>query len=736
MTDSGTDEVITDTVKPTSTKPVRSRATRKASQPLTSPTTKTSEDVVDLFLTAAEALKNNISPEVALHDHTYSLPPSQLVNSVDLQGTSGLSLIAAAAAVVSPNLSRNAGSAKHPGVSPVRAPRGRPPNKYRGGSSNSTVKLSPSLLSPAGGSSANVLLSDIKTTAFRNRTRSAPTDRPKSSTIHIPRSGSTLARMSLSSSSGRTKNMVTPVTYTRQKGDSPSLKSMIALQPPQTATSAFEALVNVAVAAPPAELPKASAGGSGQVLSIRNSVTKKSSANSRGSQSTPSPVNRVTLSRSNSTDSSNSSLNNGTATATAYIDVSEAIKIIASLAQQTPGSSTGSSHTISVIPAQPLFAQSGAPSTIIGSIVTQGASSKQSTATSTSSISVTSNPASVSATVDTLLSHLTSGVNKASPRSTPSPKPSGRTKKTPKTEASKPTTSESTPATGDDLSNLKLLSSLVAAVAATQSSPTTTSSPIDVTTSSSSHTHTTSSTVDLTQTWDHTHSPDSTEHYNNVPPSDPPPSDAPSTDDLPRGVVRPPLSPYPPVSRPSLDHTPSVHRASPPHAPPNSITQSSTDMTASLASIIPTYTPSVGQQSTLLLYTRSRSFPQSVGGDCVPEEEDHLESATRGISELSKLLGTDGNGEPDSPVITAKGHDLAASFLNSADSVDTATNGGSLDRVILNDYSSPAVSESPLKLNLSSLLESRGTVHHTSVPSNHGNSITGDTALNVDAQSR
>ena len=735
MTDSGTDEVITDTVKPTSTKPVRSRATRKASQPLTSPT-KTSEDVVDLFLTAAEALKNNISPEVALHDHTYSLPPSQLVNSVDLQGTSGLSLIAAAAAVVSPNLSRNAGSAKHPGVSPVRAPRGRPPNKYRGGSSNSTVKLSPSLLSPAGGSSANVLLSDIKTTAFRNRTRSAPTDRPKSSTIHIPRSGSTLARMSLSSSSGRTKNMVTPVTYTRQKGDSPSLKSMIALQPPQTATSAFEALVNVAVAAPPAELPKASAGSSGQVLSIRNSVAKKSSANSRGSQSTPSPVNRVTLSRSNSTDSSNSSLNNGTATATAYIDVSEAIKIIASLAQQTPGSSTGSSHTISVIPAQPLFAQSGAPSTIIGSIVTQGASSKQSTATSTSSISVTSNPASVSATVDTLLSHLTSGVNKASPRSTPSPKPSGRTKKTPKTEASKPTTSESTPATGDDLSNLKLLSSLVAAVAATQSSPTTTSSPIDVTTSSSSHTHTTSSTVDLTQTWDHTHSPNSTEHYNNVPPSDPPPSDSSSTDDLPRGVVRPPLSPYPPVSRPSLDHTPSVHRASPPHAPPNSITQSSTDMTASLASIIPTYTPSVGQQSTLLLYTRSRSFPQSGGGDCVPEEEDHLESATRGISELSKLLGTDGNGEPDSPVITAKGHDLAASFLNSADSVDTATNGGSLDRVILNDYSSPTVSESPLKLNLSSLLESRGTVHHTSVPSNHGNSITGDTALNVDAQSR
>ena len=121
----------------------------------------------------------------------------------------------------------------------------------------------------------------------------------------------------------------------------------------------------------------------------------------------------------------------------------------------------------------------------------------------------------------------------------------------------------------------------------------------------------------------------------------------------------------------------------------------------------------------------------------MPEEEDHLESATRGISELSKLLGTDGNGEPDSPVITTKGHDLAASFLNSADSVDTATNGGSsLDRVILSDYSTPAVSESPLKLNLSSLLESRGTVHHTSVPSNHGNSITGDTTLNVDAQSR
>ena len=81
ITDSGPDDVIADQPPPK-----RPRGSRKSQRSLMSPVSaKTSEDVVDLFLTAAEALKNNISPDVALHDHTYSLPPSQLVNNMDLQ---------------------------------------------------------------------------------------------------------------------------------------------------------------------------------------------------------------------------------------------------------------------------------------------------------------------------------------------------------------------------------------------------------------------------------------------------------------------------------------------------------------------------------------------------------------------------------------------------------------------------------------------------------------------------
>ena len=48
-------------------------------------------------------------------------------------------------------------------------------------------------------------------------------------------------------------------------------------------------------------------------------------------------------------------------------------------------------------------------------------------------------------------------------------------------------------------------------------------------------------------------------------------------------------------------------------------------------------------QQSLMLYTNSLSLPKHspVGSSTEEEEEDHLEYATRGISELSKLLGTD-----------------------------------------------------------------------------------------------
>lgn len=371
--------------------------------------------------------------------------------------------------------------------------------------------------------------------------------------------------------------------------------------------------------------------------------------------------------------------------------------------------------------------------------MSQGASKKSTNSTS-SGVPVSSNPASVSATVDTLLSHLTSGVSKAGhTRNTPSPKPTNRVKKlvnktepvrASATQSNSPDSTQSS-TNSDDLSNLKLLSSLVAAVAATQSSPSVTTAPVDVSThstASGSPAHSTTATVshssstelsrnreqtpDSTQPNTSSNCSSSADHHLSSLNSD--------SDDLPRGVVRPSLSPY----------------SSVPRAPTTS------DMTASLASIIPSYNPSVGQQSTLLLYTRSRSFPQTV--DPVPEEEDTLESATRGISELSKLLGTDSNGEPDSPLVSKKGHNVNSGYLNSADSAETATNGApisSIARVMINDYppQGPADSPSSMKLNLSSLLESRGTVHQTSVSGatgNHGNSLGGDTHLTADTQSR
>ncbi len=625
-----------------------------------------------------------------------------------LQGTSGLSLIAAAAAVVSPTLSRNAGSGKHPMVSPVRAPRGRPPNKYRGGAGgNSTIKLSPTLLSPAGGSSANVLLSDIKNTAFRNRTRSAPSDRSKSSTIHLPRTGSTLARMSLSSSTGRAKSAA-PTLPPGKRGDTSSLKSMIALQPSQGANSAFEALVNVAVAAPPVELPKTSS----TVLTARGGIAKKPSV-ARGSTSTPSPVGtfsgKLTLSRSNSNDSNNSSLSNG-ATATAYIDVSQAINILATLAQQNPACS---GHTISVYPGQPLIAQAGGASTIIGSIVSQGAPKQYPICGTAASISATSNPVSVSATVDTLLSHLTSGVGKGNSRNTPSLKPANRTKKMAKTEPVK--TDGPVATNSDDLSNLKLLSSLVAAVAATQSSPSVTTPSVDISTVNTPALVTPTPTTKTQGSPSSGHSlvsehSDSTNctpldnHNNNI-------DDSVSlSDDLPRSVVRP--NPYPPPA------------ARPPAVP------GAADMTASLASIIPSYNPSVGQQSSLLLYTRSRTFPQSV--DSVGEDEDTLESATRGISELSKLLGTEGNGESEPPIVGKKLRDVEAT--DELESV--ATNGVPMTAHGRGEFPNEDEDSSPhIKLNLSSLLESRSTAHHTS-PGSHGNALSGEPPLKINTQSR
>lgn len=124
---------------------------------------------LDIFLSAAEALSNTVPVEIALHDHTYPRPP------MEIQGSSGLQLIAAAAAVISPGLSKTSSSNKVPFS--TKAPRGRPPSQQKRGS-NYSQKLAPTYLTPTSGTSHNILLQDFKP-SLRNRSRSAPTEKTR-----------------------------------------------------------------------------------------------------------------------------------------------------------------------------------------------------------------------------------------------------------------------------------------------------------------------------------------------------------------------------------------------------------------------------------------------------------------------------------------------------------------------------------------------------------------------------
>ena len=862
------------------------------------------EEAVGLFISAAEALDNMVPLEIALHDHNYAQPPDALINNMDLQGSSGLSLIAAAAAVVSPSFPRSGG--KSPVLSPVRAPRGRPPNTQRRSGSNSTSKLLPNFLSPAG-SSSSVLLTDIKSTTFRNRTRSAPTDRPKS-TMLFPRSSS-LTKSSFTSSyvggggsgnnggsskfsSGRGSggSTVIPHTYSRQRSDtsnnsssSSSLKSVISFKPHQTGTSAFEALVNVAVAAPPAELPRTSGSSASSKHSSSSSYSQtrpshshpssKSSSKSGGTTlSTLINAHHSTRSPSSSTSShkDNSSISLGSGNTTAYIDVGQAISILASLAQQaSSGSPNASTASISV---QPFIGH--ASSSLIGSLVSQVNSKQGSNSSGGSSGKSASS-------VETLIGHLTSGVangskGDSSKKSTPS---GGSSKKVFPTKSEPPSVatlsisqgppannsnsnssnssskadpnktslshlSTTTPhtiqitASVDDLSNLNLLSSLVAAVAATQtanassgsssasgsssgshssshqqpaanisytfanaavgtpagssrsnpltveqgrrsptqrrrgSEDTTASSPSIGSPAIPTHTHISSdlslggftsnvrytpendtshkvvgkrvplqdghavqleSSCDRTvpQERDSNHSTNLTQslNYSSYNSED--------SDNLPRSVVRTSLAAR---VRDSSDcdstnssetqdayTTDSPPPASHPPPPPlqsnktstalqssqssSSLASTTSDMTASLASIIPPFNPSNSQQSSLLLYTHSLSFPLSAASELSTEEEDHLESATRGISELSKLLGTDSGGDATSSLNWNPADLLSPppTGLSSSDVFSGKGTGAEYGNSTSSDERPPG------KPVFSGLLESQihGTIHHS-----------------------
>ena len=164
--------------------------------------------------------------------------------------------------------------------------------------------------------------------------------------------------------------------------------------------------------------------------------------------------------------------------------------------------------------------------------------------------------------------------------------------------------------------------------------------------------------------------------------------------ELPRSVVRTGLGTMASSLEPSAnqDNSSAVHSGN-----------------SDVSSIIPSYNPSMSSQSSLLLYTRSLSFPLSVSTEPPTEEEDHLESATRGISELSKLLGTDNSTDSNSASNSRNDHAVYKANWNPA---ELLTNSSSKTGEFPSE-----LSDKSGKPYISSLLESQihGTVHHKSL---------------------
>lgn len=241
------------------------------------PPVRTSEDNIDLLFSAAEALASvdssngivGISTKVALHDHTYSKPTGSL--TTDFQGTSGLSLIAAAAAVVSPTMSSSP-TGKSPLLSPVKAPRGRPPSSTKRNSAVST-KLGPTFLSPAG-PSMHISLTDTK--SYRGRGRGSNIA-PLTKTIpHASKSSGITTKLTIPANRVGKTSVMSPTTgaskfppFSTGSNKSSSVPHPITQQ--GSTLAAFEALVNVAAAAKPAELPPKSLNHSSSISSSLSS---------------------------------------------------------------------------------------------------------------------------------------------------------------------------------------------------------------------------------------------------------------------------------------------------------------------------------------------------------------------------------------------------------------------------------------------------------------------------------
>lgn len=579
ITDSGPEE---DTPPKPIITPLRFHKDSKDNEPLQSP--------LDIFLSAAEALSNTVPSEVALHDHTYSRPP------MDIQGSSGLQLIAAAAAVVSPSLSKTTWSGnKTPLSHTVKAPRGRPPSTQKRGSTSSQ-RIGPSFLTPTSGASQNVLLQELKPT-LRGRSRSAPTDKPRPSLP--PKPLVTPPVLSVRGSPRMSNPLQHPqVSYARNKEipnliTSGVLKSMT---PPTTVntTNSLEALVNVAAVASPAEIPH----------SIGTSITNTYLTQS-GLKSSNVPRKDNTVLELN--------LGNMALLLAATGNNQQAALLL-------PQSSLLNKHTLAVLQGGQVCLPEGTatfnidPSSLNQSISSKSSNSipvTQSTTPLTTNSDLSKGPVTLVNNNGVTNNNIASTSNDLIPLVSPTNLPrSSKNKeqtltlsltsdKTCSTVSTSPLVT--TPST-DDLSNLNLLSSLVAGMTRKSSTPI-----VD----SSSSLISIPSVTQPVATFISSTSQMSTHHISNN--------------------VQSTNIKHVTTHKPMLFHkNDDVWRK------PNDMRK----LDGTLRPVTTSYSTSSQQQS-LMLYTRSLGMPLNSSAESSPEEEDHLEYATRGISELSKLLGND-----------------------------------------------------------------------------------------------
>ncbi|KAL5477635.1 hypothetical protein EMCRGX_G024456 [Ephydatia muelleri] len=494
------------------------------------------------MITAAEMLmegKSSVPLEVALHDHNYALPSAHLM---DVQGTSGLSLIAAAAAVVSPSLSRsNSGACNGKGtvVSPVKAPRGRPPSSQKRGGTHYANKLAPTLLSPAG-SSSYVPLTDGKT-SMRNRTKG--------------------------SSYSRAGRGVLSSVYSK-----PSSKQ-------HPSSTDLETLVNVALASSPVEMPKSSSGVSGNAagyLTLALSSAQPSSVQVQCKEGTAVvDMNHVLWALSNP------QFHN--------------LLVQTDLLSKLGSPATGSQYNI-------MAAAAASSPHEVQDQHHQGFEGR----------TVVLEEAKTPSETTTLMAHHVSGTAQV---------PSTSSAAAPVFIYSSPDPSSGS--VGEELSNLNLLSSLVVAAAS--------SGQVAVQSSPALQSITTASTKAAVE-----------QQGVGV---------VGSAGNSVAGLGAP-KQPHSSASGWSAD---SVPFGQPDVLPSrlSSLTNTLLPLSTLPAIVPPTFYPSTSQQQqqTLLLYTRSLSYPQSpvLEQTAEEDEEDHLEIASRSINELSMLLSNGSRGDAPHP---------------------------------------------------------------------------------------